>query len=195
MPAWHQGIAWVDHELGVMWRADETDLVTDQPIKPGGILTVLPELSDAWWTTVNSSLDALAKHVTTRQAVDQERVTSAIHRLFPQVDVTVDEWAVAHADLAWANLTAPACYFLDWEDWGLAPRGYDAASLWRESLAIPELANRVRRERAADLTCRSGKVAQLYACAVILHAGSDYAGPHFEPAQTAADELVMELRA
>lgn len=194
MPAWHQGVSWWDSERSVVWRADETDLVTDPPVKPGGILTIDPGLADSWWTTFSSSLDALAAHTTARIAVPQERVAAGIHRVFPDVDASVDEWAAAHADLAWANLTAPQCYFLDWEDWGLAPRGYDAATLWRESLALPDLASRVQHERAADLATRSGKVAQLYACAVILHAGPDHGGPLFTPAQKAAAELAAQLR-
>lgn len=43
-----------------MWRADETDLVTAAPIKPGGILATDPRLPAAWWSTLESSLDALA---------------------------------------------------------------------------------------------------------------------------------------
>jgi hypothetical protein len=34
-PAWRQGVAWHDAERGVMWRADETDLVTDAPDQAG----------------------------------------------------------------------------------------------------------------------------------------------------------------
>lgn len=73
-------------------------------------------------------------------------------QVFSDVDTTVEEWTAAHADLAWANLTTPNCYFLDWEDWGTAPRGWDAASLWSESLAVPALADRVYQERRADWT-------------------------------------------
>lgn len=195
-PTWLQGFSWLDADLGVMWRADETELVTDAPIKPGGILTAEPELPDSWWATFNASLTALASHITTRLAVPQSRITETIERVCPGlVDATVDEWAVAHADLAWANLTAPACYFLDWEDWGLAPRGYDAACLWRESLAVPALAQRVRHERQAELDSRSGRLAQLYVCAVVLNAGAAYAGQRWEPAQAAAARLLTELRA
>jgi hypothetical protein len=50
MPVWHQGLSWWDGERGVVWRADETDLVTDPPVKPGGILTIDPDLADSWWT-------------------------------------------------------------------------------------------------------------------------------------------------
>lgn len=195
-PAWYQGVSWIEAEQGIAWRADETEFVSDRPIKPRGILTSDPQLPEPWWVTLNSSLATLAAHTTNRVAVPQSRITQTIDRVFPdQVDSTVDEWAVAHADLAWANLTAPKCVFLDWEDWGTAPRGYDAACLWRESLAVPVLADRVHRERQAELDSRSGRIAQLYACAVIIGAPAGYAGPHLEPAQKAASELLNDLRA
>jgi hypothetical protein len=38
-PAWRQGVAWHDAERGVMWRADETDLVTEA--SPPAARTVL----------------------------------------------------------------------------------------------------------------------------------------------------------
>lgn len=195
-PDWYQGLAWIDAEHGVAWRADETELIADRPIKPGGVLTTEPELSGSWWATLNASLNALAGQTTTRLRVSQERVTEVIERVFPgQVETTVDEWAAAHGDLAWANLTAPECVLLDWEDWGMAARGYDAACLWRESLAVPALAERVRRERRDELDSRSGKLAQLYVCAGVVGAPAGYAGPHLEPAKAAAVELLSDLRA
>jgi hypothetical protein len=200
MPAWHQGLSWIDHDLGVMWRADETELVMDSSIKPGGVLTVELELSEAWWTTLNSSLDALAKHATTRVAtsagsrITQERITTAIHQVFPDVDTTIGEWATAHADLAWANVTAPTCCILDWEDWGLAPRGYDASVLRGESLVVPVLAERVYQERRTDLDSRSGQLAQLYYCSKVVAAG-ERSGPLLAPATGLANELVTALRA
>jgi hypothetical protein len=200
MPAWHQGLSWLDHDRQVMWRADETDYISDPPIKAGGILATEPQLSEQWWATFNASLDALAAHTTTRIAtlslelITQERLTAAIYRVFPDVDTTITEWTTAHADLGWANLTAPTCYFLDWEDWGVAPRGWDAAMLWSQSLAVPALADRVANERTADLATRSGKLTQLFHCAELVAAGAGYAGPLFEPAQAAAAELLTDLR-
>lgn len=200
MPAWHQGLSWIDHDLGVMWRVDETGLVTDSSVKAGGILTIEPELSESWWATLNSSLDALAKHPTPRVAtsagsrITQERISATIHQVFPDVDTTITEWATAHADFAWPNLTAPTCCILDWEDWGVAPRGYDAATLRGESLAVPALAERVYQERRADLDSRSGQLSQLYYCAKVIAAG-ERSGPLLAPAAELANQLVTTLRA
>ncbi len=198
MASWHQGVSWIDREQGVMWRADETQYVADRAIKAGGILTSEPLLPEVWWTTFNESLTALADHTTSRtatpglQPITQARVTDTIHKLFPDIDTAVEEWTAAHADLAWPNLTAPTCYLLDWEDWGMAPRGWDAATLWSESLAVSTLAKRIHQERRADLETRTGKLARLFHCAKLIVAG-DRSGPLLEPAQVAADELVIEL--
>lgn len=100
----------------------------------------------------------------------------------------------AHADLAWVNLTAPECWLLDWEDWGLAPRGWDAATLWGNSLAVPALAERVQREYRADLDSKAGLLSQLFFCAEMIAAGADYAGPLAEPARREAARLISSLQ-
>lgn len=200
-PQWYQGLSWQVPQQCVLWRADETELVTALPIKPGGVLGDDPGLVPAWWATLGRSLGALAAQTTTRVAtphtvpISQERVTATIERVFPgRVETIVTEWAAAHADLAWANLTAPECWLLDWEDWGLAPRGWDAATLWGNSLAVPELAERVQREYQADLDSRSGLLSQLFFCAGIIAAGEDYAGPLAEPSRREAFRLVSSLQ-
>lgn len=201
MPAWHEGVSWIDRERGVMWRADETEYIADNPVKPGGILTTDPQLSETWWATFNSSMAALAAHTTTRTAtpnlepITGERFSATIQNVFPGVDPTITEWTAAHADLAWPNLTAPTCYLLDWEDWGMAPRGFDAATLWSASLAVPALADRVYRQRQADLDSHTGKLVQLYHCAELIAAPAGYTGPLLEPARIRADELLTALRA
>lgn len=200
-PEWYQGLSWQVRERGLLWRADETELVTASPIKPGGVLCTDPGLTEAWWATMSSSLGALAAHSTIRVAtphtvpICQQWVTITIEKVFAsRVETTVTEWAVAHADLAWANVTAPECWLLDWEDWGMAPRGWDAATLWGNSLAVPALAARVQREYQADLGSRSGLLSQLFFCAEIIAAGDRYAGPLAEPAQREATRLISSLR-
>jgi hypothetical protein len=201
-PEWYQGLSWQIPDQYLLWRADETELVTAPPIKSGGVLGSDPGLASAWWATLSTSLGALAAQTTTRVAtpqtvpISQERVTAAIECVFPgSVETTVAEWVAAHADLAWANLTAPECWLLDWEDWGLAPRGWDAATLWGNSLAVPAVAERVQREYEADLASRSGLVSQLFFCAEIIAAGDGYAGPLAEPTRREAARLISLLRA
>lgn len=200
-PDWHAGVSWRDDERGVMWRADETSLITTAPIKPGGILTTDPQLPDTWWETLDASLTALATVPTTRVAtpdtepMTQQRLTAAIEHVFPgRFDTHIDEWATAHADLNWANLTGPQCYLLDWEDWGRAPRGLDAANLWINSLAVPSLAERIWSHRRVDLESRSGRLAALYYCTRTM-AHADDSDPLHSPATREAARLASELEA
>ncbi|HKS43679.1 MAG TPA: hypothetical protein VJT49_00930 [Amycolatopsis sp.] len=101
-------------------------------------------------------MDALAAQPTVRVAglrpITQGLITSTIYQVFPEIDTTIEEWTTAHGDLGWSNFTAPDCWILDWEDWGVAPRSYDAAVLRAESVAVPSLADRVCQEHESDLT-------------------------------------------
>jgi hypothetical protein len=199
MPRWLHGVSWLDYTRALMWRADETEFVDDAAIQRGGTLTITPHLTESWWNTFNASLDALAAHPTPRTAtptltpLTQARLTSTIHTVFPGIETTVDEWATAHGDLGWANLTAPNCYFLDWEDWGTAPRGFDAAYLIGASLAVPTLVDRIYRQRQADLDSQSGQLCLLYMCAGFIDA-QERSGPLLEPAKRLAHHTISNLR-
>jgi hypothetical protein len=204
-PAWHAALSWHSRvgEAEVVWRADEVELVAATPIRSRGSLREAPELSDGWWATLNSSLDNLALQRTTRVAtpdtetITQDLVTAAIEQAFPnQVDTTITdcEWVPAHADMNWANVTGPDCWILDWEDHGLAPQGLDAATLWVTSLTVPPLAERVYRERRADLETRSGKLMALFHCSKILNDTSAHHSPIFEPVTHEANKLVADLK-
>lgn len=202
MPQWHAGVAWREDGGEAMWRADETELVTAAPVRAGGQLVGDPELPGSWWATLNGSLDALASQRTTRVAtpdtvsITQAGVTETIRGAFPDhpVDTTISRWTPAHADLNWANVTGPECWLLDWEDWGMAPRGLDSATLWASSLAIPPLADRVRHERRHDLESRDGQLMGLFACAKLL-AYPDKGNPRLNPARREAARLLAELDA
>jgi hypothetical protein len=193
-PVWFAGVAWCYSEGAAMWRADETELIRAQPVSPAG-RTTLPE---SWWTTLNASLDALAVQRTSRVAtpdsvtISRKSVAEVIGHAFPgaTLDVSFDEWTAAHADLGWANLTAPSCYLLDWEDWGMAPRGLDSAKLWVASLDVPEVAERVRHERRDDLMSRTGKLMALFYCSKLV----PYVGGG-GPIRREALRLLDELRA
>ncbi len=200
-PEWRQSVSWSDPDQDLMWRADETDFVADHPVKSGGILTIYPDISEKWWATLRSSLAALSKHSTTRRAtphteeITQTRISLAISQVFgDKIDAMVEHWSAAHADLNWANLTAPECTLLDWEDWGMAPRGLDPANLWVNSLAIPDLADRVYQEYKEELESKTGKIMMLFLCADIVNAPASYSGPLHEPARQAVERLVKDLQ-
>lgn len=82
-------------------------------------------------------------------------------------------WTTAHGDRRWANLTGPALALLDWEGWGTAPLGYDAASLYLHSLPVPDVAERIRKEFAQVLDTPAGRVGELTACTEILQAAPE----------------------
>lgn len=200
-PVWRSAVSWRDEGDAVMWRADETDLLPGEPVRPGGVLTEDPGLTGEWWAALNSSLDALADARTTRVAtpdtvvITQAHVDEVIQAAFPgPLDTVIDRWTPAHADLNWANVTGPQFSLFDWEDWGMAPRGLDSASLWAQSLAVPALAERVRRERSGDLESRDGKVMGLFVCAKIAGRYAHPEDPRLEPARRAAERLVEELQ-
>ena len=171
IPQWHAGLSWYDPMHQVMWRADETQLIEQNPI---GRSTAATSLPDSWWAAFDAALDALAKSSTTRLAtpdlepISVERVRAAIAKVFPDADAPIEEWTTAHADLNWANMTGPQLRILDWEDWGRAPRGLDAANLWFSSLTVPGLAEKVLHHCQADLESPTGRTMRLFKCAELL---------------------------
>lgn len=200
-PSWQGCVVWRDAAAPVMWRADETNLLPAAPVG-GAVLSDAPKLPDEWWKALNTSLDALAAHTTARVAtpdtetITQALITESIQALVPEViDTTVQHWSPAHADLNWANMTAPVFSLFDWEDWGNAPRGLDAASLWASSLAVPALAERVRQERRHDFESRDGKLMTLFACSKILGPHAHPEDPRLEPARRMAEQVVEQLQA
>jgi hypothetical protein len=199
-PQWFASVAWRDPAEAVMWRADETEVLPGEPVKPGGVLTADPGLPSAWWEALNASLDALATQKTTRIAtpdtviITPDHVTESIRSVFPEVDgTTIEQWAPAHADMNWANVAGPVFCLFDWEDWGMAPRGLDSASLWGNSLAVRGLAERVRRERRV-LDSRDGKVMMLFVLSKIAGPYANIDDPRFEPARQEAARLIEDLQ-
>ncbi len=194
-------MVWQDAGEPVMWRADETDLLPGAPIGTA-VLAEEPTLSEEWWWAFGVSLDALARNTTGRVAtpdtvtITRELVGESIRGVFPEViDTTVERWVPAHADLNWANMSAPVFSLFDWEDWGNAPQGLDAATLWAASLAVPALADRVRSERRDDFESRDGKLMTLFVCAKILGPDAHPEDPRIEPARHRARQVIADLQA
>ncbi|WRZ89961.1 hypothetical protein OHB54_13340 [Streptomyces sp. NBC_01007] len=200
-PEWHGCVVWRAADGPVMWRADETELLPGAPVG-SAILSEAPELPNNWWAALNDSLNALAAQRTRRIAtpdtdtITQAVVTETIRGAFSDgFDTAIERWVPAHADLNWANMTAPAFSLFDWEDWGNAPLGLDSASLWASSLAVPALADRVRHERRSDFESRDGKLMTLFACSKILGPYAHPEDPRLKPAQHMAEQVIKELQA
>lgn len=188
---------WLDAARNVVWRADETELVKSAAVDGSGVIAVAPALDDRWWSDLTTSLVALSGHETSRVTMAQSHLTKRVDQVFGDrgVDTTITEWTTAHGDLHWGNITGPDCCILDWESWGTAPRGYDAATLWGHSLRVPEVADRVQREFADDLGSRSGLLAQLLFCSNVIRLSKNKPtpGPLVEPAIRESERLLSSL--
>jgi hypothetical protein len=201
-PEWLGCVVWRDEDGAAMWRADEMEPLPDQPVGTS-VLVADPGLSDAWWRAFNQSLDALGVSSTLRTATpDTEtikwpRIANAIRVAFgidlAQETLVGDPWRPAHADLTWANVTGPQFCLFDWEDWGCAPRGLDAATLWANSLMVPSLAERVRHERREDLASQDGKIMTLFVATKILGPDAYPDDPRQDAARAVCSPILDEF--
>ncbi|MGK5533318.1 aminoglycoside phosphotransferase [Streptomyces sp. URMC 129] len=154
------------------WRRQRAEVMTFLPGMPCSVTDVPGsdlELSGTWWRDLARALDVLARTPTERISTDQAKVTRRVRAAFgDDTDVRVERWETVHGDLHWANLLRSPLGILDWELWGRGPAGTDAATLHCYSLAVPELARRVR-EHFPVLETEHGRRAQLYVTARLLH--------------------------
>lgn len=160
-------VEWSDDER--RYRAELMTFVPDQPIATMMTVSSSPALAPSWWSDLRASLDAVSAHPTTRVRIDHDRVHHDLLVAFG-LNVASDrlDWTTAHGDLHWANLTAPTCWLLDWESWGTAPKGYDAATLYCVSLLDTDTAAKVRAEFTDLLDTPGGAIAQLAATVRLL---------------------------
>lgn len=129
-----------------------------------------------WWSELHTALHQLQE--TTPPENRRSHTPGFIERIpnyLPEitaagVDLTVRTWVTSHADLHWANVTHTPLVLLDWEGWGAAPLGYDAAVLHAYALAEPEAAAKVREVFAGVLDTEDGRLAHLIICAEIIQA-------------------------
>lgn len=197
-PGWFQSTTWTETDQNRVWRADEMEFISEPVVAvTGTMLTSEPDLPDSWWAELKTTLRVLAYYQTFRVGGRPELITRRINQVFPgAVDTTITEWTTSHGDLHWGNITAPTLCLLDWGDWGLAPRGNDAACLWASALGFPDVAARVQAEFHDDLESRAGRIAQLWVCSNIIRMSPrrDDAQKLAEPAATAAESLLKDLQ-
>lgn len=181
MPKVLDSYEWEDGEI--LLRAEFMTLME------GMICSSTPEirhdldLSEQWWQELRESLDRLAAWPTDRKKGSQAKINRRLLVFFgDDVDPHVKRWTTAHGDLHWSNLLYPRLTILDWEGWGRAPYGYDAATLYCYSLLQPRLAKRVYQLFADILDSRDGMITQLYVITRLLRRmdqgdNIDLAGP------------------
>ncbi|MGW2038690.1 hypothetical protein [Streptomyces virginiae] len=164
---------------GWSYRAELYDRITAPVVSVCPVLDDDPVLPETWWTDISDTLDTVP---TAREAVREEY----IRRVVPQyTGHTVGEiqWTTAHGDFHWANLAGPELAVLDWEGWGTAPYGFDAATLYVYALQAPATAARVRQALAHILDDTAARIAELTVCAQVLQAAerTDFLAALAEP--------------
>lgn len=127
------------------------------------IVHPLGSIDERWLGELRQAIDRISELPLTRWLIHPGRVARIIVQRFGRkAPYTIDEWRTAHGDLNWSNLTAPNLMLLDWERWGAAPRGFDAATLLAFSFRDPALFRRIETIFADDLNAPAGVVARLY---------------------------------
>lgn len=167
-------LAWTETKDEDRWFRTEVMTYVDQPVvSPTPELTALPDVDAAWLRRLRYALDQLGCIATDRVAKVQADVTQRLRQYFgDRIDPVVETWVASHCDLHWANLTTggpgDGPVILDWEGWGLAPYGYDAATLYCHSLLVPEAASAVRHRFEDVLDRPDGRRSQLLVIARML---------------------------
>lgn len=166
---WHD---WNDQ--GWEYRAELYDYAATRPAATSPVLTAIPDLPTAWWAAVRVTLDDIASVRTSRVTIQQSYLDHTMPRLLgTPIDTTAPRpWTTAHGDFHFANISAPTLCLVDFEGWGLAPAGYDAATLHSYSLLVPPVAARIRTELVEMLDTPAGRFAELVAITELLQAAT-----------------------
>lgn len=184
---------WTDREWA--FEAEVLDYVAQPIVSPERAdIDHDPELPDEWWGELRRALALLAE-------VEGVKVTVRdgwIERAFPQfLGIPAPakvERVTGHGDLHWGNLTAAPLCLLDWERWGLVPFGYDTGLLHANSLLVPDVAARIRKEFAAVLDTPAGRIGELVALAEMLQAVARGWYPDLAPRLVTRAEALTGVR-
>ncbi|MFG2402595.1 phosphotransferase [Streptomyces lydicus] len=169
---------------GTAYRAELTAFIDAPACASDPVLTGELELPETWWKSLHTDLETIAATPTERVAVRRRWIDRALpHYAGVPAPAEID-WATAHGDCHFANLTVAGPTLLDFEGFGLAPVGYDPALLYAYSLLAPRTADRIRAEFPI-LDSPAGHTALLVVAADLLQSASR--GDH--------PELIEPLRA
>jgi hypothetical protein len=120
---------------GIAHRAKLSARVDQPVLSDDPILQHTLQLPDSWWANLAGTLEKVAAIDTDRIAVRQQYTDRAIPQFVGMPAPAVTCWSTAPSDVHWANLTASPLQLLDWEGWGRAPEGFDAAVLYAYTIA------------------------------------------------------------
>lgn len=164
-------LAWHDWSQGTFdYRAELTAFGASPACSVDPFLRRELDLPGEWWRSLRVSLAAISGVETDRVTLSQRYLDRALPEYLeaPSLPTVPARWATAHGDCHWANLTVNGPVLLDWEGWGRAPSGYDAALLATHSMFAPETEARVRSEFAATLNTAEGRFAELTVLAELI---------------------------
>lgn len=153
----------------VVYRAELLSVLPGRVCAARPVIDRPPTVDDLWWRSLHTNLQHLSDANTDRRLLDPGVIRRRV-AVFFGVDVRVDlvTWRPAHGELHWGNLRRDPFAIADWETWGLAPRGYDAAFLLGHSLASPRTADEIMRRFRDDLETDDGVTSQLYVMTKLL---------------------------
>ncbi|MFJ9680978.1 phosphotransferase family protein [Streptomyces sp. NPDC101194] len=169
---------------GYAYLAELHQYTTEPVTSANPVMQTDPEPPRAWWDSLRRDLEYVSGVSTDRVAVRQEWVDRSVPRFLGMPAPRITDWTTAHGDLHTANLTNGTPYLLDWEGFGRAPVGYDAAMLLAYSLLTPDFTQHVR-DTFPVLKTEAGRIAQVIVITELLQSASR--GDHAE--------LVPSLRA
>lgn len=171
-----------DHQVdGVAYRAELTGYVAAPVLARDPVLRHELVLQPPFLRELHADLLKVAAVTTDRLAVRQQWIGRRVPELTGRPAPQIRDWRCAHGDLHPANLTESGA-LLDWEGFGMAPRGYDAALLYAYSLLAPQTADRIFATFADDLTSPDGRAALLVVAADLLLSASRGDHPDLVPA-------------
>jgi hypothetical protein len=181
-------------DTGLRYRAVQTSLA----VSPAVELTPLAgmnaaRVTDAWIEEFKHSVDRLGVTSTHRFRFHPDAVEAHVKHWFgADAPFAAEQFSVAHGDAHWGNLTFPNLMFLDWELWGLAPRGFDLAYLVTFSCTDQLLAQRLEAAFEDELTTKSGQIAHLIALGEFLNLIKEGFFPrlHQQPAMQMAQRVL-----
>ncbi|MFI0716491.1 phosphotransferase [Streptomyces inhibens] len=128
-------------------------------------------MSERWWKSLRTVLETIAATPTERVAVRRRWIDRALPQHAGVPAPSDIDWATAHGDCHFANLTTAGPTLLDFEGFGLAPVAYDPALLYAYSLLAPRAAARIHAEFPI-LNTPAGHTALLVVAADLLQSAS-----------------------
>jgi len=118
-------------------------------------------VSDGWIADLNQALEALAKQRCRRAHIQPDLFKRWLRRHFRRE--LPDDFVASHNDLQWSNLASPELLILDWEWFGLSPRGYDQGMLIAYSCGDEDLTARLEQSFALILANETAHYGKLFA--------------------------------